>query len=265
MTLLTRERALVAANDNARELELEKLRIALDLRRRFPDMATADLDAILQTVEGQAQLNDEIRRTAAALDEARQFGMDFVETVLSPQTWEDWGEGGKRILSMLKTEFLKLALLNPIRNLLNGNSDAPTLGSIFSNIAKVIGGVSGGPSTPMARSGEIRNMLGLASGTEYWSGGAALVGEHGPEIASLPTGTRVTSAAATRRMMNESASKVQVEVVPNELFDVRVRTIAAPMAQEAAAIGAARGAAGGAEMATNNASMRSARRLGRRW
>ena len=39
----------------------------------------------------------------------------------------------------------------------------------------------------------------LASGTEYWSGGTALLGEHGPERAWLPTGTRVTPAGATRR------------------------------------------------------------------
>ncbi len=39
----------------------------------------------------------------------------------------------------------------------------------------------------------------LASGIEYWSGGTALLGEHGPERAWLPAGTRVTPAGATRR------------------------------------------------------------------
>lgn len=264
MALLERERQLIAANDNVRGVELEKLRIALDLRRRFPQIANDDVDAILRGIDAQSAMNDEIARTAAALDEVRLFGMDFAETVLSPDTWEDWGEGGKRVFAMVRNEFLKLALLNPIRNLLNGSSDAPTLGSLFTSVAGLFGGSSG--LTPMRQTGEVRNILGLASGTEYWSGGAALLGEHGPEIASLPIGARVTPAAATRRMIESTAERaIKVEVMPNPYFDVRVTEIATPIAHQVGADAAVRGAAGGAQMAGTDASMRAARRLGRRW
>lgn len=40
-----------------------------------------------------------------------------------------------------------------------------------------------------------------AAGTQYHPGGFALTGEHGPEIAELPAGTRVRTAAETRRIL----------------------------------------------------------------
>jgi phage-related protein len=43
----------------------------------------------------------------------------------------------------------------------------------------------------------------LARGTNFFKGGLALVGERGPELAYLPTGTRVTPADKTRRMLDE--------------------------------------------------------------
>ncbi len=44
---------------------------------------------------------------------------------------------------------------------------------------------------------------GLASGTSYWRGGMALVGETGPELVSLPQGSAVYSAAETRQIFNQ--------------------------------------------------------------
>jgi hypothetical protein len=67
---------------------------------------------------------------------------------------------------------------------------------ILSTIGSAIGSIFGGPSGSTPK---------LASGTEYWSGGTALLGEHGPEKAWLPAGTRVTSAGATARDAGRSA------------------------------------------------------------
>ena len=44
---------------------------------------------------------------------------------------------------------------------------------------------------------------GYAVGTKYHTGGRALVGEEGPEIIDLPTGSRVYTAAETRRMLKD--------------------------------------------------------------
>jgi hypothetical protein len=41
---------------------------------------------------------------------------------------------------------------------------------------------------------------GSRAGTEYAPGGMAWVGEHGPELVSLPRGSKVFTAAESRRM-----------------------------------------------------------------
>ena len=45
------------------------------------------------------------------------------------------------------------------------------------------------------------NIPRLASGTRYWKGGPAVVGERGPELMDLPRGTSVTGASATHRIL----------------------------------------------------------------
>lgn len=61
-----------------------------------------------------------------------------------------------------------------------------------------------------------------ATGTSYWKGGSTWVGEHGPELVSLPSGSKVYSNQESRRM---SASKpitlnitIQGNVIGNEEF-----------------------------------------------
>ena len=41
----------------------------------------------------------------------------------------------------------------------------------------------------------------LATGTRYWRGGPAVVGERGPELMNLPRGTSVTGSSATQRII----------------------------------------------------------------
>ena len=47
------------------------------------------------------------------------------------------------------------------------------------------------------------NVPHYASGTQYHPGGPALLGENGPEIAELPAGTRVRTAAETRQILSK--------------------------------------------------------------
>jgi hypothetical protein len=206
-----RELQLLGANDNIRSIELEKLRLGQEIRRRFPEMAREDVDALLAGVDAIGEQNARMKIMAANLDEVRAFGGEFVDTVLSEDTWSSWGNAGKTMTGMIKQEFIKLALLNPLKNLVNGNSDAPTLGSLFGNVAKIFsgggGGLSGGINAPasiglvapQASFGPI-TLPRFATGTEYASGGAAWVGENGPEIVDLPRGSRVTPAAESRQM-----------------------------------------------------------------
>lgn len=274
LVLGQRELQLVAANDNVRSAELEKLKIMLDIRRRFPEMAEQDVQAILDGVDAQAALKAELDRTTRAMDELRGFGVDFVDTVLSEDTWSSWGSAGKTILNMLRTEFIKLALLNPLKNLINGNSDAPTLGGVLGGLSKIIRGgarasssvdlLTGGASIPGVSAAETGIFRGLASGTQHWSGGRALVGEMGPEIAELPFGARVIPAGETRRMLagNDNGQRGDTHVHIHANDAVLAETVRGWVA-EGIGIASARGAAGGAAMSEAEGDARAQRKLGR--
>ncbi|WP_308461470.1 phage terminase large subunit family protein [Sphingomonas citricola] len=106
-----------------------------------------------------------------------------------------------------------------------------------------------------------------ATGTEYFPGGMSVVGEFGKELVSLPRGSRVTPAAETRRMLagNDNERRMQVEVVPSDYFDVRVREVASPVAQAHAEAVGTRAVAGSVALSQAETRATSARRLGRRW
>lgn len=196
-------------------------------------------------------------KASVALGELRDFGGQFVDRVLSPDTWSSWGNAGKAVLSDLKSEFLKLALMNPLKNLINGNSALPTLSSAVANIGKLFGG--GGAMTAVGTSGLLS---GNAAGTEYWSGGMSLVGEDGPEIVSMSRGARVIPAAQTRRMLagNDNAP------AQTNHFHLEGAVVTQDLVDQMNAIGngaAVRGAAGGAAMAGAENMAMAGRRLGR--
>lgn len=260
IALSERDLQLAGANDNTRDAELDKLRLALQIRRQFPDMAAADVAQILSGVDAQQAVNEKLKVTAAALGEVRGYGNQFVDEVLSEDTWSSWGNAGKTVLSSLKSEFIKLALLNPLKNLINGNSNLPTLTSAFGNIAGLFGGK--GASVSASRIGPPGN----ATGTESFAGGLTYVHENGGEIMDLPNKTRIYPAAESRRMMQAAndaggGGRMRVDIGLNsELLTATVSGIA-DQRVGAAAPGIA---AGGAQLGKMEMSKARRRQLGRR-
>lgn len=62
-----------------------------------------------------------------------------------------------------------------------------------------------------------------ALGTSYWHGGATLVGEHGPEIVELPSGSRVNDTRTSRKMFANggvSIAKLADTIVVREEADI---------------------------------------------
>lgn len=229
IALAQRELQLAGANDNYRSVELEKLSKILEIRRDFPNMAQADIDAQLRGIEVLAGLHHQIDLAKASMEELRGFGVDFVDTVLSEDTWSSWGNAGKTILKMIQDEFIKLALLNPLKNLINGNDALPTVTSLFSSVSKLFGGGNSGLNL-------VHEIGHNAAGTEYWSGGMSLVGENGPEIVSMPRGSAVTPAGETRRLLSagQQPVKVLVQVAANDYFDAKVASISGAQLEAAA-------------------------------
>lgn len=259
IALSERELQLAGANDTTRNSELEKLRLALEIRRQFPNMNAADVAQILSGVDAQQAVNEKLKVTAAALGEVRGYGNQFVDDVLNEDTWSSWGNAGKTVLSSIKAEFIKLALLNPLKNLINGNSDLPTITSAFSNIGKLFGGSTAVTASTIGPPGN-------ATGTEHFSGGLSYVNENGGEIMDLPTGTRIYPAAESRRMMQAAndaggGGRMRVDIGLNS--DLLTATVSGIADQRVGA--AAPGiAAGGAQLGKMEMSKARRRQLGRR-
>jgi len=66
-----------------------------------------------------------------------------------------------------------------------------------------------------------KSVPGYATGTNFHPGGLAMVGERGPELVSMPRGSRVFTNRESMGMMGGS-QPVVVQVVAGEMFDARV-------------------------------------------
>jgi LAS superfamily LD-carboxypeptidase LdcB len=112
--------------------------------------------------------------------------------------YRDAMSGGTRsIMDTFKQRGLD-AIASMLANWTFGQSASGGSG-LLSSLGSAIGSIFGGSPNGTPK---------LASGTENWAGGMALLGEHGPEKAWLPAGTRVTPAGATRREAEARVSNV---------------------------------------------------------
>lgn len=71
----------------------------------------------------------------------------------------------------------------------------PLIDGIGNALSSVTGFISGGVS---------KFLGGNATGTKYWSGGLSVVGEHGPELVQMPSGSKVFTNRESRAMVNRA-------------------------------------------------------------
>lgn len=94
-----------------------------------------------------------------------------------------------------------IELFKQLFNLISGKGfDDSNLTRYGENIAKVFS--NEGASARAWNNGFGKNIGRNADGTDYWRGGLTWVGERGPELVSLPQGSRVYSAEDSRNMGN---------------------------------------------------------------
>lgn len=213
-------------------LELERYR--LDIVSRYPALTREQVDELADAKRGQIEMNRLMEDYSRDWQEMQGFGQDFIDTVLSPDTWSSWGNAGKTILSQLQNEMLRLAVINPIKNMFlgEGESTMPTLTSVLKMF------------------GQKKSVGNNAIGTDYWSGGMTYVGEQGRELIDLPRGSKVYNARDTRSMMQGQSNHVTFEVrgLKGSTFDVEVAQISGGQVAQAAPL-IADGSSKGAQVA----------------
>lgn len=94
---------------------------------------------------------------------------------------------------------------------------------IVNGIINTINGIIGGINDLASKASEVPGLgwaAGInipliptfAKGTNWFGGGVALVGEEGPELVNLPSGSSVKTASQTKSILNKSSQNVQVTV-----------------------------------------------------
>lgn len=91
------------------------------------------------------------------------------------------------------------AIISPINNIISG------INGLANKASEVPGlGWAAGINIPLIPT--------FAKGTNWFGGGVALVGEEGPELVNLPSGSSVKTASQTKSILNKSSQNVQVTV-----------------------------------------------------
>lgn len=150
--------------------------------------------------------------------------------------WASWADAGKAAAQDLFGTFIKLAVLNPLKNMLFG-TDEPTLSGGF--LGKLLGGIggksAGGSSGASSAGGFFSKMFGgfdlsklivpfgtnigaNAQGVQNWRGGLTWVGERGKELVNLPGGSDVFDHSRSMRMARQRSEVVRappVQVIIN--------------------------------------------------
>jgi hypothetical protein len=196
LALAERELALVGRSDQARQAEIAKLEMILRLKRGTVDATSAEGQAILANQERLDAMADLLRRQQDAWATLHQIGGDALDRLLDPSSAETWGDRVMGVIGEIQNELVKLALTNPIKNALFGQSN-----QTFAGIASIFGGGSWWNPGSSQSSSWYAGPGAAAVGTEWATGGRTLVGENGAEIVDMPRGAKVYPAAETRRML----------------------------------------------------------------
>lgn len=239
----------------------QKITVEAVKQNRLTTGTTQTIDAIL--APALAQIDKIAEEFTTNLDEARAVGGELVDDIFNPDNWTSWGDLGKRILHDLEMEFIKLAAINPLKNLINGNNSLPTITGVTGALGSLFGGGSPGEFDATW----INNFMGgRAGGGPVHAGQSYIVGEDGPEI-FMPSsaGTIIPNhqafspandrAAAPFAGMSPSIVRVMIEA--SKYFDGRVMEVTGPTIAQAS-VGAANG---GAIMARRNLSRETQHRL----
>jgi hypothetical protein len=124
------ELATIGMTADKRQVILDTFAKQQELQRDGNDLESDLAKQILAGVVAQDAMNAQLARASTAMQEVRDFGSQLVDDLAS----------GRSITKDLVAEFIKLAALNPLKNLINGNSALPTLSGGIGAIAKLFGG-----------------------------------------------------------------------------------------------------------------------------
>jgi len=179
IAIIEAETAAIGKNAVERTTIIEQLKIEQDLKQRGIGTETEYGQRLLQSAADMAKVREENKLAQASFSELSGFVDSAFNTISNAITQAfvqgqgaavNFGNVVKAIVSSLIQEFLKLALINPLKNLLFGLNDV-TLGSVTGLLGG--GGIAGG-GTGSSGFGGLLQLGGLASQGYGLFGGGGL-------------------------------------------------------------------------------------------
>lgn len=156
--LLRTQIELAGTNESQAAIEIAQLQAKQQLIQRGIDLSSQEGQAIIANAGAIERLNQQLN-LAKASQQALISLTDttfnrFADLIAQGKTdWKSWADAGRAAILDINRELLKLALLNPLKNLLFG-TNLPTLssvGGLFGSIIKGFGvGHAGGMAEQLA-------------------------------------------------------------------------------------------------------------------
>lgn len=202
------ELELIGSSNQERERAIALLEAEQRIRDAGIATGSAEAAAIRANALAIADLNAQVDRQKAAYSEVSAFGERAIDTVTDKireqgASFRTLGDIGKSIAKDIEAEFFKLALANPLKNALLGQSN-PTLGDAGGALAKMFGGGQSSTEAKVASAMQSAATMTVTAGTVIVNGGVAA---SGAGIASAVTNAAAAGGPpATQSAMNAAAN-----------------------------------------------------------
>lgn len=162
-------------------------------------------------------ISDAFASVAYGIGDALANGGNFIETMGSALLGVIGNiatELGKAAIAIgVGMMAVKAAFKNPVAAIAAGVA-LVAIGSFISNKVSKI------PQGQSAQTEQPRQIRGFASGVNNFSGGLALVGEKGPELVNLPSGSDVFTNNRTNQILSANNNNDKVQVFGDVSFDM---------------------------------------------
>jgi hypothetical protein len=145
IALLQKQIALAGTNESLAAIEIAQLQAKQQLTRQGIDLSSQEAQAIIANAAAIERLNQSLSLARSSTQELigltdRTFS-HFADLIAQGKTdWKSWADAGRAAILDINRELVKLALLNPLKNLLFG-TNLPTMSSVGGLIGSLLKGL----------------------------------------------------------------------------------------------------------------------------
>ncbi|MBI2718143.1 MAG: phage tail length tape measure family protein [Rhizobiales bacterium] len=142
--LLQRQIDLAGRSESLGAIELAQLQAKQQLLQQGVDLGSQEARTVIENAAAIEQLNQSLALARSSMQELQSltdtaFG-HFADLIAQGNTdWKSWADAGRAAILDINRELVKLALLNPLKNLLFG-ANLPTLSSVGDIFSSIFGG-----------------------------------------------------------------------------------------------------------------------------